>query len=266
MDRYTRTHEVSAHAVQRFRERFGEWLQKEGMLADDAVANFLDRLVAQTGEEYRTEMLDSTANHQPTTLVEINDPLRFGQNHIAFALVRKAGSRDVIVTVLSPEMVENNRRQGLYLKPGSTEPLGKGGHRPFADKLKAVVPVRPTPSSLVPPLTQPLPRLNQQVGRHVVAIAPNALDEMSAREDALARRCIELEARLAEVTKAAEQVKAAAVAAPQAPAIPLPEAVNVVLAAVKKNAADAFIAGDDKAADSWRGLLKHLDALKNGLV
>lgn len=182
MDRYTRQHVISPHAIERMRERFNSWLQKEGILSDQAVGNLLDQLVCEAEPEQKTELIDnSSGDPLPTTLVELNDPARFGPGLSAVALVRpdKEGRGRVVVTVLTQEMVAANKRSGAYVKPDFTRLTD--GHRPFSvlkdmkienqetnvnRKTEAVVTAIPVPA----PVTAPVKRSDNDILKEAVEV------------------------------------------------------------------------------------------------
>ena len=131
MDTYKRVRTISKHALERFRERFAPWLTKTGMLDDQSVMNLLDQLVAEALENEGGELVcDGLANGALTTLIELNDPARFGNGVTAVAVERDR----TVVTVLTYEMVENNKRSGSYYAVDG-KGLKTAGHKPFA-KLK----------------------------------------------------------------------------------------------------------------------------------
>lgn len=154
MDKYQRKFTVTKHGMERFRDRFGPWLTAAGMLDDQSVGNLLDQLVDDAMEDRKfTVVLDSLANFAPTHLVELDDTARFGVGSTAVVVLRDKH----IVTVLTFEMAENNKRNGTYTTPsGSAVP--SSGHKPFTalkDMVLMTSPVVREP--VVAPVAAPVP-------------------------------------------------------------------------------------------------------------
>lgn len=153
MDTYTRNNVITSHAIERFRERFASWLTKEGILADSAVGNLIDRLVTEADASRIEELVDNTSGEPVLTrLVDISDPDRFGKGMGAIAVTRRDASgpshntRFAVVTVLTTEMVDANKRSGAYVS-ADLKKLNPSGQKPFAALKDMKVTPKPEPKT-----------------------------------------------------------------------------------------------------------------------
>jgi hypothetical protein len=101
---YQRKFRITSHAIERFRERVDEEFKS---LGDAAAGNLLDERIRFGSEE---RYIDHSNEGRYAAETSIAYKLENRNGSSCYAIVRD----NVVMTVLSPEMVDANRRSGLW--------------------------------------------------------------------------------------------------------------------------------------------------------
>jgi hypothetical protein len=111
---YVRQYQIAAHAVGRFRERIGDTASAT-YRDDEDLANRIDSaIVAAVATGSVEEIID---DGEPTKLINLTQTL----DDTLFALIKsnkRSGPKEVVLTLLTAEMVETNRNSHKWVRPG----------------------------------------------------------------------------------------------------------------------------------------------------
>jgi len=139
MDSYKRRFGITTHAIERFRERAGEWLRERGYSDDIAVGHALDVRVSEAWDAGKVQ--DILYEGRAAKLVDLESP-ELGRLYAALMpdLMRK--NTWAVTTTLTGEMHDRSWESGAYTLP---PPVG-----PVVEKkpaLPVVAPRAPEPAS-----------------------------------------------------------------------------------------------------------------------
>lgn len=103
---------ITPHALERFGERFGDWLTREGMLDPRARTHFLDYLIDDALKEGKSMLVEDNSGGEPvrSTVVDISDYDRWPGDE-AIVLMRASAA----ITVLSAGIGRAKLEKGQWV-------------------------------------------------------------------------------------------------------------------------------------------------------
>lgn len=136
MDSYRRRFGITDHAVERYRERAGDWLRERGHLDDVSVGNSLDTRVAEAWDSNRvTDVMDEG---RPAKIADLESS-ELGRLYAVISPNNSPVGRRpwVVVTVLTGEMHDASWQSGRWQvapEPVQAGPVVAGKPPPAALK------------------------------------------------------------------------------------------------------------------------------------
>jgi hypothetical protein len=117
MDKYRRRFGITIHAIERYRERAGEWLRERGHLDDLAVGNSLDTRIAEAWDAGKVQ--DVLDRGEPARVVDLESS-ELGRLYAVVVINNRHDgiNRWTVPTVLTGEMADASWAQaGGWRRP-----------------------------------------------------------------------------------------------------------------------------------------------------
>jgi hypothetical protein len=115
MDKYRRRFGITIHAIERYRERAGEWLRERGHLDDVAVGNSLDTRIAEAWDAGKVQ--DVLDRGEPARVVDLESS-ELGRLYAVVVINNRHDgiNRWTVPTVLTGEMADASWAQGRWVE------------------------------------------------------------------------------------------------------------------------------------------------------
>jgi hypothetical protein len=115
MDKYRRRFGITIHAIERYRERAGEWLRERGHLDDLAVGNSLDTRIAEAWDAGKVQ--DVLDRGEPARVVDLESS-ELGRLYAVVVINNRHDgiNRWTVPTVLTGEMADASWAQGRWVE------------------------------------------------------------------------------------------------------------------------------------------------------